>query len=63
MEGEISYKRKRILLALSELEKNKSPLREENILDKLVDEISEADIKGILKEFVERAILIEKTTL
>jgi len=58
-EEEISYKRRRILLALSELEKNKKLLSENNILDKLVDEMSEKEIKRVLKEFVERTILIE----
>ncbi len=58
-EEEISYKRRKILLALSELEKNDENLTKEKIIDRLIAELSELEIKNILKEFTDRAILIE----
>lgn len=58
-EEEISYKRRKVLLALSELEKYKENLTKEKIIDKLIGELSELEIKNILKEFTERTILIE----
>lgn len=58
-EEEISYKRRKILLALSELEKNNENLIKEKIADKLTGELLELEIKNILKEFTDRTILIE----
>ena len=49
-EEEISYKRRKILLALSELEKNDENLTKEKIIDRLIAELSELEIKNILKE-------------
>lgn len=58
-EEEISYKRRKILLALAELEKNNENLTKEKIADKLTGELPELEIKNILKEFIDRTILIE----
>lgn len=58
-EEEISYKRRKILLALAELEKNNENLTKEKIADKLIGELPELEIKNILKEFIDRTILIE----
>jgi hypothetical protein len=58
-EEEISYKRRKVLLTLSELERNSENLTKEKITDKLIGELQELEIKNILKEFTDRTILIE----
>jgi hypothetical protein len=58
-EEEISYKRRKVLLALSELERNNENLTKEKIVDKLIGELPELEIKNILKEFTDRTILNE----
>ena len=58
-EEEVSYKRRKVLLVLSELENNNKSLTRVNITDMLSDELGEIEVKKILKEFVERTILIE----
>lgn len=58
-EEEISYKRRKVLLALSELERNNENLTKEKIADKLIGELPELEIKNILKEFTDRTILNE----
>ncbi|MDN5114013.1 phosphoribosyltransferase-like protein [Aliarcobacter butzleri] len=58
-EEEISYKRRKILLTLSELEKNNISITKDVISDKLIEEISELEIKNIINEFIDRTILID----
>ncbi|MEV9526548.1 MULTISPECIES: phosphoribosyltransferase-like protein [Aliarcobacter] len=60
---EISYKRRSILLALASLEKADKQLKQCFIIDKLVEEFNKDEIKRILKEFVDRKILIENEDL
>lgn len=56
---EISYKRRSILLALASLEKADKQLKQCFIIDKLVEEFNKDEIKRILKNSVDRKILIE----
>jgi len=60
---ETSYKRRSVLLALSSLLKAKKLLKQEYITDKLTDEFNESETKRILKEFVDRKILIEENEI
>lgn len=56
---EVSYKRRSVLLALSSLEKANKTLNQTYVIDKLIEEFNKNEIRRILKEFVDRKILIE----
>jgi hypothetical protein len=58
-EEEISYKRRSVLLSLASLNKLGKELSQSNIKDYLINEFEENEIERILKEFVDRKILIE----
>jgi hypothetical protein len=59
-EEEISYKRRSILLSFATLNKEGKKLKLNNIKDDLITEFEENEIERILKEFIDRKILIEK---
>ena len=58
-EEEESYKRRIVLLTLASLENDGKQLSKQYILDRVILEFNENEIKRILKEFVDRKILIE----
>lgn len=60
---ETSYKRRSVLLVLAVLINRKKQLKQEYITDKLSDEFNENETKRILKEFVDRKILIEENKI
>lgn len=62
-EEEISYKRRSVLLALSMLHKNNKSLTQMHIKDQLINEFDANEVEKILKEFVDRKILIENNDL
>ncbi|MFT5835625.1 MAG: putative AAA+ superfamily ATPase [Sulfurimonas sp.] len=59
-EEEVSYKRRSVLLSLATIEKEKKQLKKQFIIDNLINEFEENEIIRILKEFVDRRILIER---
>jgi DNA polymerase III delta prime subunit len=62
-EEEISYKRRSILLSLSMLHNKNKSLTQIHIKDQLVNEFDANEVEKILKEFVDRKILIENNDL
>lgn len=62
-EEEISYKRRSVLLALSMIHKNNKSLTQMHIKDQLINEFDANEVEKILKEFVDRKILIENNDL
>lgn len=57
---EITYKRRNILITLSSLMNLNKELKQTYIIDELVSEFNRNEIIRLLKEFVDRKILIEK---
>lgn len=58
-EEEVSFKRRKVLLVLADLEKKGEILSGSQVRDKLIGEFPEDEIKKILTEFVDRNILNE----
>ena len=62
-EEEISYIRRSILLSFANLNQKNKILSSEHIKDDLLNEFNEYEIEKVLKEFVDRRILIENNNI